>query len=162
MAVLHIQFQVLPDEKHDFLINFPCDVPSLESELAVKLEPISGFENSLERRTIYATRSLPGQIYDEVDSIFFRAAIDNSRIILKFASGPGVLGDMQTEAEAYRTMKDLQGKVIPFFMGLYTVIDDPETMCLITSDVGDSIEGNINDLPKKDRSVFLFGLLIWY
>lgn len=154
MPNLHVQFQVPAERKHHFLVKFACAAPSLRSKLAIDLEPFPGFENILEHGgTIYATQPRPDQIYDEVGSKFFHAAVGNGRIIFKFASGPGVLEDMKAEATVYDTLKDLQGSVIPLFKGLYTVADDPDTMCLITSDVGDSLAEIVENLSEDARSV---------
>ncbi|KAF9460188.1 hypothetical protein BDZ94DRAFT_1378160 [Collybia nuda] len=153
MAKLRIKFQIPTDKVQDFLNGLGCNVDTLGSDLFLDLEPYPGSENLLDGTTaIHAIFPEPEGIYDELSSHFFHASLDSDQIVLKFASGLEVLEHMTREAAVYNMMKDLQGNVIPIFKGIYSAVGDPHTMCLITSDVENSIPaGGLVHLPEDDR-----------
>lgn len=162
MSDLHIHFQIPAEERHAFLQNFECSAPSLREDYTLDIVPYPGFNNILQHGgTVYAVKAA---IYDVCKddyrprSKFFRAVIGNHHVVLKFVPGKLALEDTRWEATAYDELKTMQGQVMPFFKGIYSVKGDPNQACLITSDVGDSIfNTELEELPKDDRLVVSFG-----
>ncbi|KAF9460185.1 caspase domain-containing protein [Collybia nuda] len=136
----HIYFEFVPD--------------IFGEERAINLEPfnIEGITTDLVQGVVHTSIPRGGTIGDELGSNYFRAVVDGEKILLKFSLADDAPDNMLAEVQAYETLKELQGSVIPLFKGLYTVVGDPGTWCFIRSDVGDStLEDPLAILPKADR-----------